>query len=118
MEGPPQMWARRLIDGQGVGARPSLSGYTPSRTRCLTAPRRSTTAFGWPRAWTGLRCKGRLEPIGIEAVGGLVPPGVREWVTEAVQCGVCHQVYGQGTHYHRLEQMVVGILVRAASPSI
>jgi uncharacterized protein len=53
-----------------------------------------------------LACNGELHPLPKSEVADRLPPRVREWQEEFVQCRECGKLYWPGTHYERLRQIV------------
>jgi uncharacterized protein with PIN domain len=54
-----------------------------------------------------MSCNGRLAPIMRARVTGLVPPRVYSRFRSFTRCRNCQRIYWRGTHYARLQRLVV-----------
>mgnify|MGYP000931653885 CR=1 FL=1 len=57
--------------------------------------------------WTRcLRCNGRLRPVAKEAILNRLEPKTKLYFDEFHLCETCGQIYWQGSHFARLQEIV------------
>jgi len=59
-----------------------------------------------------LSCNGILQPIAKEAIQDRLLPKTRRFYGEFHICQSCSQIYWKGSHYHRMTDMVRGIVCK------
>jgi hypothetical protein len=56
-----------------------------------------------------LRCNGLLQSVSKEEIGDRLPPKTREYYDEFSTCQDCTQIYWQGAHFTRIQNLVARI---------